>query len=667
MTAHRNIYKYIPFHLVYLFKVYLLGLLGFTFFRLIQFFAEFARIADIPASERVGIFLHAFFMGFRFDTVISGYILLLPFLVLSVAYALYIRRVLIYRIVHIYLLIFYGLCFLIYAIDIPFFHQFFSRLTTAAFLWMDSPGFMVKMILQEPRYFWTVIPFILIIMGFWYILRKLNRSTLMVHLSVANSEKKISTWVRYGIFSLFFLLLLFIGARGRLAQKSPIRVGTAYFSTYAYPNQLGLNPVFTLIRSMLNASKEESRFVQLMDDDISLDLTREYLDIPLQDSLDSPIARWIVPENSSLNRPNIVLVLMESMSTVKMGRYGNPGNFTPHLDSLAAEGWVFDSIFTAGIHTFNGVYSTLFSFPALFEQHPLKEVDMLYYHGLPGTLREFGYQSIYFTTHDDQFDNIAGFLSNNGIDHIVSQKDYPREEVLSNLGVPDDYLFRFSLPILDELTTNDQPFLAIYMTASDHGPYVIPEYFRPHSERVTEQSIEYADWSIGQFMQQCSEKSWFDNTLFVFIADHGAALETTYDMPLYYHHTPLIFYGKNILDGQKSFMKLGGQIDVFPTLMGILRYPYINNTLGVDLVQHDRPYIYFSADNKYGIMNDHYFLVVRQSGEKSLYNHPVRDLANYEDSLPKLANEMQQYADAQMQTAQWMILHRKTGKPRNIK
>ena len=139
------------------------------------------------------------------------------------------------------------------------------------------------------------------------------------------------------------------------------------------------------------------------------------------------------------------------------------------------------------------------------------------------------------------------------------------------------------------------------MTASDHGPYIIPEYFKPKPNDLTKQIVEYADWSIGKFISNAKKKRWFENTIFVFISDHGTALSPVYEMPLNYHHSPLIILSPNILEESKTYSQIGGQIDVFPTIMGLLNFTYLNNTFGMDLLKAKRPFIYFSADDKYGV------------------------------------------------------------------
>jgi phosphoglycerol transferase MdoB-like AlkP superfamily enzyme len=650
----------IPSHILYIIGIYILGMFVFSLFRVMLLLDEMGRLKDIPPLEWSGVIVKAFLMGLRFDSVISGYVLFFIFLVLFVLMIAGVRRRRPYLLIHWFILVLYFLSFLLCAIDIPFFKQFFSRLSVTALLWTDSPGFVAKMILQEPRYFWTAMPLIFFCVGFYFAARWIFRKTLVKGLALSGQRISMGQMMYSVCLSLVILFLLFVGIRGRLAQKSPIRVGTAYFSNYAFPNQLGLNPVFTFLNSLLESSKMEVGITSGLSDEEALISVKHDLGIKANINDDRPLSRFMQPDTLSMDKHNVVLVIMESMSAAKMERYGNPLGLTPFLDSLATQGYAFDSIFTAGTHTYNGVYASLFAYPTLYNIHTMKGVNMLKYHGLASVLKEQGYNSIYFTTHDAQFDNIGGFLSNNDFGRIVSQKDYPRSMVKSTLGVSDDVLFRFSIPILNALAGEGKPFLSVYLTASDHGPYVIPDYFHPKHEKIKEQAVEYADWSIQTFIDQCKKQSWFDNTLFVFVADHGAPLDAVYDMPLSYHHTPLILYGPSILQAPEACGMLGGQIDVFPTIMGILKLPYVNNTLGIDLISQQRPCIYFSSDDKIGVLDHEYFLVIRKNGQESLYHYPDNDLGNHLEQEPERAARLKKYALTHLQTALWIMKNRKT-------
>jgi len=651
--------RFIPEHIKFLFATYLTGILFFTVFRLILFITETRRLADLPGQDAFTLIIKAFFMGWRFDTVISGYLLSLPFVILLVTSLFRVKYKIVFTILFWYIYMIYVVAFFICAADIPYFNQFFSRFNISAFAWTGTPGFVAKMIVQEISYWWTIIPFLIVCFIFYKGLKKIIIRYLYPGTSQDLNNNTLFFLRNVGI-SLLFGLIMFAGIRGRLSKKSPIRVGTAYFSNYAFPNQLGLNPVFTLMRSYLNSIKESNKGIQLIDNNVAISNVKKFLNFRTYEVQISPIARQIIPDSVSETKHNVIIVIMESMSAAKMGRYGNKNNLTPYLDSLAENGYSFDNTYTSGIHTFSGVYSTLFSFPTIGRQHPMAGVDMLKYHGIGTVLKQNGYSTIYFTTHDDQFDNIGGFLSANDFERIVSQKDFPSAKVLSTLGVPDDYLFESSIPTLNELHKNNKPFIAAYMTASDHGPYIIPEYFSPKQADIKKQIIEYADWSIGKFIELSSKQPWYNNTLFVFMADHGSAMNSTYDMPLNYHHSPLIFFAPKILNENKSFNCIGGQIDIFPTVMGLLRLPYVNNTLGIDLLKEKRPFIYFNANDKYGVINDEFFLVVRENGLTSLYKYKEKDTKNYVNEFPEKVDHINNYAKSNIQVAQWLIENKKT-------
>ncbi|MGK0363231.1 MAG: phosphoglycerol transferase MdoB-like AlkP superfamily enzyme [Saprospiraceae bacterium] len=639
----------------YIIRLYVVGIVCYFFFRLLLLIQEWDLIESISQDERLVVLLKSLFMGFRFDTVISGYILALPYLIVSFFHILFLSVRKLQKPLFFLTSILYVLSFLICAIDIPYFKQFFSRLSISAFAWLDTPDFVLNMVLEDMQTTWVAIPFLLISIAFIWINNRLAKQFLI------SPSTKITKNSRHYLISVgSFLIgggLIFLGIRGRVALKSPIRVGTAFFSNYPFPNKLGLNPNFTLIRSWLDTKDSRQEKVEYISDKESIENMQSFFNASEYEKSISPIARKITFPDSLAKKHNIVIVIMESMSATKMGRFGNSNSLTPFLDSLSNESYFFNDFYTTGIHTFSGMYGTLMSLPTLKRQHPFKGVDVLSYSGIATTLKRQEYETVYFTTHDDQFDNIGGTLKANGFDRIVSQKDYPKEEVKTTLGVPDDYMFRFSKPILNEMNS---PFLSVFMTTSDHVPYFIPPYFEPKKAERKLQIVEYADWSIKEFIESCRKEEWFDNTIFVFLADHGGALNVKYELPLNFHHSPLLIYAPSILPS-KEFSMISSQLDVFPTIMGLLKLPYINNTMGIDLLKSRRPYAVLNNDDKYGVLSKEKLLIVKDADNKSLYQRNAFDNIYEEHKLE--ADSMEQFAKSLFQTTQWLIENRKTGLP----
>lgn len=588
-------------------------------------------------------------MGLRFDIVISGYIIILPFFIIFISSIFKSKSKIVIYITLSYLLFFFSLAFLVCAVDIPYFNQFFSRFSITAFEWIDSPIFVSKMIIEEPRYWLYIIPYLLIVFFFYLSIKKIFLYQI---------QEQNTNIVSNIILSIISILLIILGIRGRLDEKSPIKIGTAYFGNNAFLNQLGLNPNFTLIRSYLDSKDVSNQRINLLNDSIAIANMQQYLNIIKYDSI-NPLARHILNDSLNHKKYNVILVIMESMSASKLGRNGNTNNLSPFLDSISKKSYYFDNAYTAGIHTFNGIFSSIFAYPALFRQHPMKESAMYKYHNSFSTLKSNGYSTIYFTTHDGQFDNVEGFLRANDCQTIITKSNYPSDKIKTTLGVPDDYMFEYSIPILNRLYKSKKPFYSVFMTASDHGPYYIPEYFKPKNKDIKNQIVEYADYSLNKFIELSAKQEWFKNTIFVFVADHGAPMDNVYNMSLSYNHTPLIFYAPHIIKDYREIHNMAGQIDIYPTIMGLLGINYDNYTLGIDLLREKRPYIFFNADDKYGVIDQEWFLIVNYDKSLGLYKYRNNDTHDYSKEMPDLVNKMNTYAKSNLQAYQYILSNNK--------
>ncbi|MDA9035818.1 sulfatase-like hydrolase/transferase [Flavobacteriaceae bacterium] len=611
------------------------------------FLSEFDRIDEKEVA--ILTIIKSFIMGVRFDIVISGYILILPTLIFLTLELIGFKSKSIKQFFFYWIYILFTIAFTVSTADIPYFNQFYDRFSVGAFEWMESYKIVISMIFQEPKYFLFIIPFILLEIVFYILLKKIFEQE--------NETQKINFFLNTFV-SLIFLAIVFLGIRGRIEEKSPIRIGTAYFSNNSFLNKLGLNPSFTLIRSYLDSKDKDNRVVKFMDDKLAIEMVQKNLGIT-KTQYNSPIAREVQPDTLLSAQPNVVLIIMESMSAAKMKRHGSTEELTPFLDSLSHNSIYFENIYTAGKHTFNGIFSTLFSFPALYRQHSMKTNNQ--YDGISTSLLKNGYSTTYFTTHDSQFDNIEGFLRSNNFQNVISQSDYPASEVKTTLGVPDDFMFRFSIPKINELSERENPFFVTFMTTSDHSPFYVPEYFQPKAKAIESQIVQYADWSLQQFIQLASKEAWFNNTIFVFVADHGAAIDAKYDISLNYFHTPLIIYAPEIFKGNQVHQKIGSQIDVYPTVMGLIKQKYVNNTLGIDLLNEERKFTIINDDDKVGILDTDYLCIMKNNGAKlELYKYKEQDKSNYFDQEQEKALEMADYAKSNMQVHQIMISEGRT-------
>jgi phosphoglycerol transferase MdoB-like AlkP superfamily enzyme len=591
---------------------------------------------------------NVFIIGFQFDTVVLSYILAIPLLTLYVYSILSLRNRLILKLISFYLVVILPLLLLLTIADIPYFRFFNNRITEASLQWIGSFDIVMKMVISDNKFLiFLIISIIseLLLINFLY--KYLKRSL------VENDSFKISNISRKIIYTVFFLILTFfcfLGMRGTLSH--PIRQGDAFYCNNASLNQIGLNPAFTFIKSYTDK-------VNLMDNKQALQNTRNLLQITNSINSISEIAREIKCD-SSIKKYNIIIVLMESMSANYLGVFGNKDGLTPTLDSLACNSWFFTNAYSAGIHTNNGIFSTLFSFPALRRIRPMSTVPARKFSGFSYTLKQYGYRNLFFCDHSDRFDNIGCFIPENYFDIVYSEKDFPKEKICGPFGVPDDYLFSYSLNVLNK-NCSSQPFFATILTSTNHSPYNIPDYFNSSKTDIEQVAVSYADWSIRKFLQAAEKQSWFKNTIIIFVADHGIITgNNPYDLKLSYHHIPIIFYNSLILGSPKIIENYMGQIDIFPTIMGLLNISYINNTLGVNVLSLKRECIYFSSDDKIGCINNKWLYVYRFGGKESLYKYTIGDLTDYSKLNSFELNNLRNYAFSNIQAAEYIISHDKT-------
>lgn len=637
-----------------IFALYVLGILVFTLLRLLFFVIYFNQISQISEHAFWEI-LAAFFMGWRFDTVVSMYLLAVPTVFLFFTFPFHKLRNFILTFVIYFVGIVYPITFLVSFADIPYFGQFGCRFNTMAFAWIDNPRFVIGMIFGEIRYWIYILPLTMLIFGWVRIIKliiRINRQKMSVF-----QTQKFSFFVSsiYFFTMLVAFSIMFLGMRGRVEKKSPIRIGTAFISNYNFINQLGLNPSFTLLRSWLDDLQAENKPLSLMDDKEALLFMKRELGISNSISNESPIARKIL-DTAISPRPNVVMVIMEAMSASKMKKYGNPEDLTPNLEKLAPHALFFNNIYSAGIHTYNGIYSSLYSFPSLLKKHTMNEFPTPIYTGLPGILKQNGYTNTFILTHDDQFDNMAGFLKANHYDKIVSQKNYPFKEVLSTLGVPDHYMFKYAI----ENTINEnvkEPFFATFMTGSDHGPHIIPKNiaFKSNHSDILVSIIEYADWSIGYFLDLARKQPWFENTIFVFVADHGYSGTSPYEVSMDYHHIPFIIYSPKYIPHGREYNQVGLQVDVAQTVLGFLKLSYINSTQGINLLENNRKYAVFSSDDKIGCLNDSLLSIIHPDGSQKMYFYKQKSMEDVCAKYKDIADDMKKYAYAYIQSTQWLI------------
>jgi phosphoglycerol transferase MdoB-like AlkP superfamily enzyme len=550
-----------------------------------------------------------------------------------------------------YFLVFSFLIVLLIA-DLPYYAFFRERITRSVHLWIGSPLEMVKIIFLQPIYYPYLIAFLLSAFLLYRLIRSLMRK------QKDNAPILIPTGNRIVVF-LFWGLLLFWGMRGGRIYRT-IQMKEAFLAGDPFLNQLPVSPAFSYINS-LTAFR-----LQFSDDELAMARVQARLG---SHDPGHPFARQVQPSGSP-KRFHVVMILLESMSEAVSARL-HPGLFPDivhRIDSIGSRSWYFSNAWSAGIHTCNGVFSSLYGFPAMMQEHPMSTVRAASqtFSGLPGTLKRLGYRTEFFCSHDAAFDNLSTFIPANGFDRIIDRHAFPPEAMSNEWGVSDEFLFERAIASMDSSAALGTPFFTLIQTISTHEPAAPPgnTKYRSGFQTPFEQAYDYTDWCVGRFFETAATRPWYDSTVFVLVGDHGRPFVEDYPAPLAFNHVLLLIRTPGMGDTLRAPIDQPVmQIDLFPTIMGILQQPYLNTTPGADVFREPRPYAYFSQDHQLAVVGKDQLYIENKYGSRFLYALDDRSKTNRLEQSLSLADSMAAYAHDALQMTDWVLEHRLAGYP----
>jgi phosphoglycerol transferase MdoB-like AlkP superfamily enzyme len=345
------------------------------------------------------------------------------------------------------------------------------------------------------------------------------------------------------------------------------------------------------------------------------------------------IRRYIHASKPEIH-PNIMLVVMESMSAEYMGYFGNQQHLTPVLDRLAQQGFFFSQTYATGTRTVRGLEAIALSIPPTPGQSILRRPKNSGLFSLGYVLKEKGYATRFLYGGYGYFDNMNRFFSGNDF-AVTDRTDIKNSDIhFSNVwGVCDEDLFAQSLRMADESYKQKKPFLHLMMTTSNHRPYTYPEGridIPSHSGRAG--GVKYADYSIGKFLDQAKRKPWFNQTIFVFVADHTAGAGGKMDFDAERYHIPMIFYAPALIK-PRQFTAIASQIDLAPILLGFMNMSYLSKFYGEDLL-HDPdevPHAFISTYQKVGMLKHDMLTVLEPHRTVHQYHWPEIRTINQKD------------------------------------
>lgn len=538
----------------------------------------------IPADNLI----QAFYLGTKFDLRLSLMMILPLFLLGGIRFISpfetdHARRFWLFIQTSIFSLVLF-----VYFINFAYFSYLHKPLDASAIRFLQNFSISMEMVWATYPVVWLSLLILSITTGYVYLLNKIIVYFSNVLVPMHTRKRKILL----GTISTFIIIF---GLYGKVSYY-PLRWSDAFFSTHNFAPTVAMNPILYFLNTLKN---REISFDENKVKDVYPQIA-DYLGVQKPNINTLNFTRHITPNKSFKRPPNVVIVIMESFSSYKTGLSGNPLNPTPNVDALANNGIYFDNFYTPSTGTARSVWTAVTGIPDIetnktSTRNPLI-VDQ---HTLINAFKD--YEKLYFIGGSASWGNIRGLLSSNipGL-QLYEEGKYtaPRMDVW---GISDLHLFEEAHNVLK---IQDKPFFAIVQTSGNHRPYNIPEDNHGFVENKISKkeardygflnskeynAFRFMDHSVGYFIQEAKKEKYFDNTIFVFFGDHGVNGSAKHITPaqnkLHINalNVPLVFYAPKLLNKEKHSFA-ASEVDVLPTLTSLAGFPYINTTLGSDLL-----------------------------------------------------------------------------------
>ncbi|MBN2487042.1 MAG: sulfatase-like hydrolase/transferase [Bacteroidales bacterium] len=522
-----------------------------------------------------------FYHGFKLDFSTIGYILVLPSLLLAISGLIKGKWPIFATQYYSYFLLAI-LSFFIVA-DMAIYREWGFRLDATPLIYLKN---IRDALASTPK--WQMILMLLAVAVLTVIFSSAFRK-IVLPVKVNSSKKQ---WHNFPLF-VFITAALIIPIRGGF-DTAPINTGAVYFHKEPFLNHAALNLPWNIIYSVTK-SKDMVNPYSFYQGASSAEIIDNY-------RYSGKTGEFVLNNK----RPDILLIVLESFTSDVVGCLNDKHDATPNLNSFAKNGLLFTRFFASGVRSDKGLAAILSAYPALPNTSvmlfPEKTQQLP---GLARTFNEAGYSTSFYYGGDINFASMKSYMINIGFQKIISKGDFAASQNVMSWGVADEFLFD---KVYDDIVNTKSPYFKTVFTLASHPPYDIPAKPRkPGNDRETQfiNSVFYADSCLGSFVHRLEEDGRLQNTLIIFVADHGNLLPGNKSYSSIGHfQIPMIWYG-GALTKTGKVQKIASQTDIAATLLEQLEInpgPYIfsRNVFGLEF----RPEAMYAFNNGFGYLND---------------------------------------------------------------
>ena len=580
------------------FFYFLFWIVYFVFARTFFLIYYFEKTQELNLSTIIKTFLY----GLRLDISFAGYLSAIPFLL--IIFSVFFKPKKVINIIKWYTFSVIFFISLLLLIDAGLYQAWGVRLDTSLLPYLNTPELMISSTstfqLLTGIFSWILISSIFI---------KLYNIFLK-----KNSEKiYLGNWLEIPLFLLITAVLI-IPVRGGF-QIVPVNQSNVYFSNKMFANHTAINFMWNFFNTLTHKTDGTNPYTSF-DDDTALRIINKTRNQLLNANTDSIL---------TTTKPNIILILWESLSAKAVGSLGGESNVTPNLNKLSKEGLLFTNFYANGDRTDKGIPAILSG----YYPQPIKRIMRMPNKTrtlpmLPKKMKQLGYKTSFYYGGDLNFGNMNTYLRNAGINHIVDGSEFDSKDWSSKWGAYDDvFMKRFAK---DLSTKQEEPFFKIALTLSSHEPYDIKGEYKfgknTHDNKFRS-AHHYTDQVIGDFIDFAKQQYWYKNTLIVIMSDHGHSSpkhEGPYFSPKKFR-IPMLWLGGAVNSSLKENNTFSSQVDFSYTLLNLLNVNNEEFIFGKNIFNtNEEQYAHYVFNKGYGTINKHGVYLYDYISKKSILN-----------------------------------------------
>lgn len=421
-------------------------------------------------------------------------------------------------------------------------------------------------------------------------------------------RKNINHYQQF-LLSITVLFIVLLGARSSFGHR-PLNPAMVSFSTDHLLNALALNSTYSAAFAIkqMNLENSASDYYGAMPEEEIFRNIKQYSIYATESFNEKSLPTASFKQASYRGKPkNLVILLQESLGARFVGGLGGLP-LTPNLDKLMQQGWNFNNLYATGTRSVRGIEAVITGFTPTPSRAVVKlDKSQKGFFTIASLLKQHDYQTQFIYGGESHFDNMKSFFLGNGFNQIVDSDDFDNIEFEGSWGASDEDLYNQANLELEKLNQQDNPFFSLVFTSSNHSPFEYPDNKITQfdaEKRTRNNAAKYSDYALGQFIEKARQSDYWEDTIFLVVADHDSRVFGAELVPIKHFQVPGVIIGKDIKPRQDS--RLVSQIDLAPTLLSLMGISDVTPMLGHDLtediplnkqralMQYDKNFVYMT-------------------------------------------------------------------------